>query len=185
MTVRPCVVCGTATVRPTCTVMPDSRAFCSTKCHGTWRTNDPATRDRLKSIAKNGRAAWTDASLTSYKSKMTGDKNPAWKGGVTIFKTHGNYAGVKYVRCPPEFLPMARKDGYVMEHRLIVAGMIGRCLSRTETVHHVNHDPTDNRQENLELFATNKDHKLYEHHGSPLPIWSGSKPSTTPASSGA
>ena len=69
---------------------------------------------------------------------------------------------------------MARNDGYVMEHRLVLAQAIGRPLLRTEVVHHENHDPQDNRLENLRLFASNKDHKLYEHHGSPQPIWSPS-----------
>jgi hypothetical protein len=66
---------------------------------------------------------------------------------------------------------MARKDGYVMEHRLLVAQAMGRSLLRTETVHHVNHDPQDNSLDNLKLFASNRDHKLHEHHGSPKPIW--------------
>ena len=68
---------------------------------------------------------------------------------------------------------MARKDGYVMEHRLIVAQALGRVLTRAETVHHMNHNPTDNRLENLALFASNQDHKMFEHHGTPLPIWQG------------
>jgi len=102
---------------------------------------------------------------------MTGPRNPAWKGGVTVFRKHGNYAGVRYVRCPAEFAAMARKDGYVMEHRLAVARAVGRPLTRAETVHHVDHDPTNNAEGNLMLFATNRDHKLYEHHGTPAPIW--------------
>lgn len=159
---------------------------CSRKCFGAqhW-TKTPEGKAKLLVWGALGAAGWTDASMASFKVKMTGPNNPAWKGGVMVFKTHGNYAGVRYVRCPPEFLSMARKDGYVMEHRLIVARVLGRCLSRTETVHHVNHIPTDNRLENLALFKTNREHKLYEHHGSPPPIWCGSSPSPTTASCGA
>jgi hypothetical protein len=126
----------------------------------------------MKKVAARGRAAWTEESYRSYTENMSGPNNPAWKGGVTIFKTHGNYAGVRYVRCPQEYKVMARKDGYVMEHRLMVAQAIGRPLLRREVVHHKNHKPSDNRIENLQLFASNRDHKLYEHHGTPLPIWS-------------
>jgi hypothetical protein len=91
-----------------------------------------------------------------------GPNNPAWKGGVTYFRKHGNYKPIKYVRCPVEFLAMARKDGYVMEHRLIMARMAGRPLLRQEVVHHRNHDPQDNREENLELFVSNQAHKIAE-----------------------
>lgn len=97
----------------------------------------------------------------------------------------GNYVGPRYVRCPPEYAAMARADGYVMEHRLAVAIALGRLLTRTECVHHVNHNPRDNRLENLALFASNGDHKRHESRGTPAPIWSGSPLSTTPAGSGA
>lgn len=70
---------------------------------------------------------------------------------------------------------MARRDGYVMEHRLVVARILGRPLLRTECVHHHNHAPLDNRPENLALFPNNRAHKLYEAHGEPLPIWDGAR----------
>jgi hypothetical protein len=93
---------------------------------------------------------------------MYGEDNPSWKGGITMFKKKGNYKNVKYVRCPQEFLPMSRKDGYIMEHRLVIAKWIGRCLDRIEVVHHIDHDPSNNDKQNLLLFPTNASHKRYE-----------------------
>ena len=95
--------------------------------------------------------------------QMRGAGNPAWKGGVTYRKRHGNYVSVRYVRCPPEFLSMARADGYVMEHRLVMARWAGRPLMRVECVHHKNHRPLENDRANLELWPDNRSHKLAEH----------------------
>ena len=74
----------------------------------------------------------------------------------------GNYIGPRYVRCPAKWLSMARSDGYVMEHRLVMAEWVGRPLLRSEVVNHINHNPRDNRRENLELYPSNADHKRGE-----------------------
>lgn len=60
-------------------------------------------------------------------------------------------------------MPMARMDGYVMEHRLVMAKWCSYLLTRTEVVHHVNHDPMHNERLNLELWPDNRSHKLWEH----------------------
>ena len=80
---------------------------------------------------------------------------------------------------------MARKDGYVMEHRLKVAQAIGRSLTRAQCVHHINHDATDNRLANLMLFATNADHKRFEHGAAIKPLWCGLSHSDTSVKCGA
>ena len=91
-----------------------------------------------------------------------GAANLSWKGGVTLKRPQGNYRGVRYVRCPVEFLSMARADGYVMEHRLVMAQWIGRPLLRTEVVNHKDHNPANNARSNLELYPSNGDHKRGE-----------------------
>ena len=147
---------------------------CSNQCRGKMRGAEAKVRWE-KNPSSRLLHHWTEEEKQAAREEMTGAKNPAWKGGVTYRKRKGNYANqsIKYVRCPEAFLPMARKDGYVTEHRLLVAQALGRCLSRQEAVHHFNHNAEDNRMENLALFASNKDHKLYEHHGKPEPLWRG------------
>jgi len=49
-----------------------------------------------------------------------------------------------------------------MEHRLIMAVHLGRCLSQTEVVHHLDHNPSNNAIENLKLFTSNGQHKRFE-----------------------
>lgn len=69
--------------------------------------------------------------------------------GDHIYKERG-YIFVS-VREDDFFVSMARHNGYVLEHRLIMAQHLGRCLHPWEVVHHKNGIKTDNRLENLLL----------------------------------
>lgn len=160
-----CPVCGKQFQEPPAWLKRVKTPTCSRHCNGKLRGREWAKQGH------KGRAAWTEKSEASFSEKMSGPNNPAWKGGVMYRDSHGNYIGARYVRCPQEYLPMARKDGYVMEHRLVVAQYLRRCLKRTEIVHHLDHDPRNNAITNLVLFANNSAHKRYEATGSPPPVW--------------
>lgn len=78
-------------------------------------------------------------------------KNPSEFGGHIKKRSDG----YNTVYCPQH--PKCTKDGYVMEHVLIMEKHIGRHLEKDEVVHHINHIRNDNRLENLQLM-TFKEH---------------------------
>lgn len=68
-----------------------------------------------------------------------------WKGGR-------NKHAAGYIKALAKGHPAADKNGYVMEHRLVMEQTIGRLLLPHERVHHKNGKRDDNRPENLELW---------------------------------
>ncbi len=94
----------------------------------------------------------------AMKGKLVGCKNPSWKGGQYI--TPAGYIRVLLPKASP-FYEMAGKNGYIFEHRLVMAQHLGRCLDAQEIVHHKNGMRTNNELGNLEL-STNGRH-IKEH----------------------
>lgn len=50
----------------------------------------------------------------------------------------------------------APKNGWMMEHRVVMADFLGRGLYDNENVHHINGKRDDNRLENLELWMSSQ-----------------------------
>jgi hypothetical protein len=74
--------------------------------------------------------------------------------------------GYVLVRKPEH--PFANSTGYVREHRLVMERSIGRHLTPDEVVHHIDGNKANNSSENLQLFASNSDHKRVDMAGN---IW--------------
>lgn len=58
----------------------------------------------------------------------------------------------------------ANAEGYVREHRYVAECAMGRLLVDGEIVHHINLIKLDNREENLAVLASKKEHLLLHRH---------------------
>lgn len=86
--------------------------------------------------------------LIDPSPRPRGAANPCWRGGRHV-STYG-YVLVDPTEDDLQYLP-ARRTRYVQEHRLVMARSLGRPLRRTESVHHIDGDRSNNALENLQL----------------------------------
>lgn len=108
---------------------------------------------------KEGIPRHTRCYLCAMK-KQRGKNNPNWQGGKI---RQGGY--VMILLEPTDFFySMAGKNGYVMEHRLIMAKHLGRCLQEWEKVHHKDGIRDHNVVSNFKL-TTNGSHALEHSKG--------------------
>ena len=99
---------------------------------------------------------------TQRTGPRSGAEHPDWTGGRRL---HGGYW---YIWTNQH--PLRTKGNYVAEHRLVAEATLGRYLTRSEVVHHINGDPSDNRPENLAVFGSNAEHLRHELTGR-VPNW--------------
>lgn len=84
------------------------------------------------------------------------EKAVGWRSGESLTDK-----GYRLILCGKEH-PMANNNGYVAEHRLVMAEVLGRHLARHEHVHHVNGDRLDNRPENLEVVSRGQHTRIHQ-----------------------
>jgi transposase len=77
-----------------------------------------------------------------------GSSHGKWAGGR--IKHPSGYWQINLESSDPMF-SMVNRSGYVMEHRLVMARIIGRSLLATESVHHIDGDRLNNDPSNLQL----------------------------------
>lgn len=86
-----------------------------------------------------------------------------WKGGRFV-----NSQGYVHIFVPPTdfFASMRQAGGYVMEHRLVMARHLGRCLQPWELVHHKGirykgiKNKLDNLMDNLQLITDTRHNQI-------------------------
>lgn len=165
-----CVVCGFDIKTYPC--FKETKKYCSFGCksiHYKGRKLSDRTREKMKDsnckywlgkkrsketinkmrVASVGREAWNKGKKCP---NISGDKHPMWKSGINTTKNK------IFIYSPNH--PFQKRN-YVLEHRLVMEKHLGRFLKPNEIIHHINHNPKDNRIENLMLFKNNKEHLRY------------------------
>lgn len=114
------------------------------------------TRQRISATKRSQCRHSSDEHKRKISEALLGSKCYLWKGGKK------RQAGYTLIYKPEH--PSA-KNRYVFEHRLVMEQHLGRYLIKSEVVHHINHNKSDNSIENLMLYTKNSDHVSYHFKG--------------------
>lgn len=78
-------------------------------------------------------------------------------------------ADVKLLTRSNDYIFLRRNKKYIPRARVIMEQKLGRSLEQEEIVHHINGIKTDDRPENLQLFANKKEHDRFHNLGKKRP----------------
>lgn len=116
-------------------------------------TDYPVTEKQREAWRKIGQKRKGEKMSEAAKKKISEAHK---QGGIGHKKKRGDgYIAIYF----PDH-PKASKDGYIMEHILVMEALIGRHLKDDECVHHIDENRQNNKKENLELM-TISEHMSY------------------------
>ena len=132
--------------------------YCSKSCYSKsmkGKRFSPETEFKKGIVPKTGFKKGIIPLSKSHPEIMPrGENHWNWQGGKIVDKK-----GRIFIYIPNH--PFCDKHGYVFEHRLVAEKCLGRYLEPTETSHHIDFDPSNNKPENIFIFETTNEHTIF------------------------
>lgn len=110
--------------------------------------------DVYLSVTKQNQHKYATQPMGKSKLKISGVNSISWRGR----RLETKYGCISAIQIPMPEHPAANAQGYVYEHRLVMEQKLGRLLEKSEIVHHIDLDPTNNDESNLILLANDSEH---------------------------
>lgn len=147
-----CTICGTEFLahRPT-------QATCSRQCAAR------AAMLKPRACEACGNGYQPDSSKSRFCSRQCAAKAMGLAKRKGPMRTLRGYV-ILYL---PDH-PMSNKQGYLLEHRKVMADVLGRMLLPSEVVHHKNEVKDDNRPENLEVLLKREHDRIRKPPPKPI-----------------
>jgi len=140
-----CKICGKEFETRQYEINRGKGKFCSRECSSIYHSRF-CGKDHW-----NYGAEFTEEHKRKISEAQIGKKSHNWNGGKRK-RNSGPRKG---------YVEITVDGKYVLEHRHIAEGVLGRKLKKNEIVHHINGDKSDNRHCNL-LICTNSYHQWFE-----------------------
>ena len=125
--------------------------YCSPECFYKTRKGSKHKQETIEKIRKAALEQFKDGMPEETKDKIKQSNLEKHSG-----KNNGMWQGEKIKRRGRWYIWINRKRQ--LQSRVITEQRIGRKLNKSEIVHHINENKSDDRLENLYLFSTNGQH---------------------------
>ena len=111
--------------------------------------SNPAHREKMIEAALHKKPQTEET-----KAKRRGKRNGRWNGGK-----NKNFHGYTMIYSPNH--PSAVGGNYVLQHRLVAEEKIGRYLTKSDVVHHIDGDKSNNDKDNLIVLSLSGHNKIH------------------------
>lgn len=124
-------------------------------------------KETFQDIANSKKANRCFCSRDCQTKGHSGKNSPSWQGGRKLKRKNDPKSSV-LIYNPSH--PNCNRDGYICEHRLIVEESIGRYLEKTELIHHIDCDHSNNDIINLDIVSQEEHNQVHWSLNNLLPI---------------